>query len=322
MKRINVLFLTIAMVICFGTSAFAATKKPIKTVTITAKCVLNAGAEMDEDEEDEISIQASGTGYEYENYEIKTGDDEEWHSQANPEVTIYLTAKDGYYFNITKASQIKLRGCTYKTAARQNSSTTLAVTVTVNDVERAIGEVEEMRLSDQGVCSWEPIDGAAAYEVRFMRDNTTVGGTQVVHGATLDCAQYLTRGGSYHYKVRAIHEADSSVKGDWADSPDIYVSDAQAKAYREAAEAAESAGEWIQDKNGWRFRLPDGTFVAGKWKRINKEWYYFQPNSYIARGWTDIDGASYYLDPTTGAMWYNTTTPDGHTLGIDGRRAD
>lgn len=329
MKRLSSIILAIVMVVTFGTTAFAATKKPIKTVTITAKYTMTAGSdEFDEDAEEGFSIQASGTGYEFENYESKSqdSDDEEDTGKSdsgnNMEIVIYLAAKDGYYFNITKASQIKLRGCTYKSAARQNSSTTLAVTVVVTDVERAIGEVEEMKLSEKGVCSWEPIDGAGAYDVRFIRDTSRVGGTQTIQGTSLDCGQYLTKGGTYHFQIRAIHEDDPNVKGEWVDSPEIYVTDAQAKEYREAAEAAESAGDWIQDKNGWRFRLPDGTFVANAWRKINKEWYYFLPNSYIARGWTQIDGSWYYLDPTTGKMWVNTTTPDGYTLGIDGRRAE
>ena len=329
MKRISSIILAIVMVISFATSAFAATKKPIKTVTITAKYIMSSGSdEFNEDEDEGFVISASGTGYEFENYESKgeefydEDDTGSSHSAGDPEIVIYLAARDGYYFNITKASQIKLRGCTYKSAARQNSSTTLAVTVVVTDVERAIGEVEEMKLSDKGVCSWEPVGGAGSYEVRFMRDTTRVGGTQTVQGTSLDCGQYLIRGGTYHFQIRAVHADDPTVKGDWADSPDIYVSDAQAKEYREAAEAAESAGDWIPDKNGWRFRLPDGTFVANAWRKINKEWYYFLPNSYIARGWTQIDGSWYYLDPATGKMWVNTTTPDGYTLGIDGRRAE
>ena len=322
MKRISCLILTIAMVASLSTYAFAATKKPIKSVTITAHCTITAGAAMDdEDSGGEITIEAAGTGYDLDNYEV-VNESNGWEGGEIPEVIVYLAAKDGYYFNITKASQIKLRGCTYKSAARQNSSTTLAVTITLNEIKRAIGEVEEMKLSDKGVCSWEPIDGAGSYEVRFMRDESRVGGIQTVQGTSLDCGQYLTRGGVYHYQIRAVHEADPNVKGPWADSPDIYVSDAQAKEYREAAEAAESAGDWIQDKNGWRFRLPDGTFVANAWRKINKEWYYFLPNSYMARGWTQINGAWYYLDPATGAMWCNTTTPDGYTLGIDGRRAE
>ena len=34
----------------------------------------------------------------------------------------------------------------------------------------------------------------------------------------------------------------------------------------------------------------------------------------MATGWIELDGKSYYLDPSTGAMYANTRTPDNFWL--------
>ena len=60
MKRFSSILLAIAMVVTFGTTAFAATKKPIKTVTISAKYIMTTESEeFDEDEESGFIIEAS-----------------------------------------------------------------------------------------------------------------------------------------------------------------------------------------------------------------------------------------------------------------------
>ena len=41
----------------------------------------------------------------------------------------------------------------------------------------------------------------------------------------------------------------------------------------------------------------------------------------MQKGWQELGGKWYYLDPVNGNMWKNTTTPDGYTLGIDGAMA-
>jgi len=334
-KFISCIIFATVLVAAFGMTAFAATKKAIKSVNITAVGKVYAG-DMDGDEE--MSFTTTGTTYTVDSW---TFDNEAfaWEGGETPVATVYLNAKDGYTFAITKASQITLKKCTYKTAARQNSSSTLAVTVTLDSVGLKIDQVDEAYITEAGVCSWMPVDNAGSYEVRFMRDTAILGGTQVVQavpenetqviycdntftGYKFDGASYLTKEGTYHFKVRAIHKSDAKVKGEWTESPQITISDAKAKEYRAAAIAAASAGEWIQDSKGWRFKLPDGTFPAGQWKEIYQKWYYFKADSYAATGWQQIDGAWYYFDPTQCYMWLNTKTPDGYELSIDGRRVE
>lgn len=304
---------TFSMVFCMAFVGFAA-DKAIKSVTIRVS--YSEYEQENPDDESGIDIQASGTGYYLGQYEI-TNLEQVWNG-ANPEMTIYLEANDGYYFNITQASQIKFQGCTYKSAKRQASSTVLVVNVTVDQVKRSVDEVEDIVLTQEGKATWEPLGNVSGYEVRVFRNGSYVTAAPVT-GTEFNISPYLIRGGSYAVKVRGVHKIDANIKGEWAESEDIYISDEQAKANLEAAEAAESAGDWIQDAKGWRFRLPDGTFVTCAWRKINKEWYYFGTDSYMQVGWVQYDGSWYFMDPVLGSMWYNKTTPDGYSIGIDGR---
>ncbi len=299
-------------------SASAASKKAIKSVTIRAS--YTSAATDDFDDIGEAEIIASGTGYELESYETENPD-EVMEGTAKPVVKIYLSARDGYYFGITKASQIKLQKCKYKTAARQNSSTTLVVTVELTDIKLSIGNVEELELADSGKAKWEEIFNAGSYDVRVFRNGSRIA-SDTVTGTEYDISPYYLKEGSYSLRVRPSHKSDSKIKGEWAESNEVYLTEQQAKDNREAAERAESAGDWISDKGGWKFRLPDGTFVANAWRKINKQWYYFLPDGHMATGWTQIEGSYYYFDPSNGVLWVNTTSPDGYTIGIDGRRVE
>ena len=55
-------------------------------------------------------------------------------------------------------------------------------------------------------------------------------------------------------------------------------------------------GEWVQDKNGWWFRYPNGTWPANKWVFIGGYWYYFNNNGYRETGWLNLNGVKYYLN--------------------------
>jgi len=330
-RKIGCITLIFAMFVTMAVPCYAATKKAIKSVSIKVEGKINAGDEVGCEE---LSVSASGTGYALDHYEI-LNEAFIWEGGIIPEMTIYLTAKDNYYFNIQKASQISLRGCTYKTAARQNSATTLAVTVMLPAVGLSVGEVELAEVNGKGLCTWTAVENAGSYEIRFMRDSAILGGIQTVsgepktkmdlygeqvEGCTYDGMQYVTKAGTYHFKVRAIHKDDPTIKGNWTESTDVTLTEAEAKAVVAEYDAIQSAGDWINDAGGSRFRLPDGTILSSTWRRMHNEWYYFKPDGYAAKGWTQIDGSWYYFDPETGAMWKNTTTPDGYNLGIDGRR--
>ena len=112
-----------------------------------------------------------------------------------------------------------------------------------------------------------------------------------------------------------------------------------------------SGGQWMQDEKGWWYKRPDGSYPKNSWgyEAYNGKsyWYYFLDSGYMATGWVDVNGSKYYLFPNSdgwkgrmltgwqwidgncyyldlqgqneGALYRNTTTPDGFTVDQEGR---
>lgn len=57
---------------------------------------------------------------------------------------------------------------------------------------------------------------------------------------------------------------------------------------------------WKKDETGWKYKLPDGSFIANTWYEIafgnTKEWFYFNEQGYAITGWFQYNGNWYYLN--------------------------
>ena len=112
-----------------------------------------------------------------------------------------------------------------------------------------------------------------------------------------------------------------------------------------------SGGQWIQDEKGWWYKILYGSDPKNSWgyeAYLGKSyWYYFLDSGYMATGWIEVNGSKYYLFPNSdgwkgrmltgwqwidgncyyldsqgqneGALYRNTTTPDGFTVDSEGR---
>lgn len=72
---------------------------------------------------------------------------------------------------------------------------------------------------------------------------------------------------------------------------------------------------WIKDNKGWWYT--EGHSWAAGWRFINSKWYYFGQNGYMTTGWLNDNGKWYFLS-NNGDMLFNTITPDGYLLNMDG----
>ena len=112
-----------------------------------------------------------------------------------------------------------------------------------------------------------------------------------------------------------------------------------------------SGGQWVQDEKGWWYKRADGSYPKNSWgyEAYNGKsyWYYFLDSGYMATGWVEVNGSKYYLFPNSdgwkgrmltgwqwidgncyyldaqgqneGALYRNTTTPDGYAVDAEGR---
>ena len=310
------LLLGAVMSMLFAGLAFAYEKddKPIRSVSFSITGYIQIDTKPGEEE---LEIHTNGNKYDYDYYEVMN-DTFMWTLEDTPVLKVYLQAEEGYYFRITKASEIKINGGTYVSASRENNAYTLAVEVRLPSLDTQVAPIEKA-IMEGGVCTWTESEGAKAYEVKFMRNGTTLGGNQIVEGLTYDGTKYMTKSANYHFKVRAINKKDESIRGHWVDSNTVYVTEEQARAQRDANEEEDSRGRWEQTEQGWKF-YPDGEElpVKDKWRQIKDKWYLFDENGYMRTGWY-LDGDKwYYLDEQEGYLWRNAVTPDGYEVGIDG----
>ena len=104
----------------------------------------------------------------------------EWVATDVPELSIYLRAEDGYYFSLSKLSDVKLDGATLVKASKQDSSETLKLVVKLPSLSEYVAdfnEEETVNLTNNGFAIWNPISGAGSNEVMVYRDGSAVGVT-------------------------------------------------------------------------------------------------------------------------------------------------
>ena len=101
---------------------------------------------------------------------------------------------------------------------------------------------------------------------------------------------------------------------------------------------------WILDQNIWYYLQPDTGIMRTGWLLDGGYWYYLAENGAMCTGWQTVGGLWYYLNPTApmpqqvwnaqtgrreattagqrpyGAMYADTTTPDGSKVDASGAK--
>lgn len=95
------------------------------------------------------------------------------------------------------------------------------------------------------------------------------------------------------------------------------------------------AGEWNQTGYGWWYDNGNGSYTVNDWQYIDNTWYYFNQDGYMRTGWIPVNGKWYYCHAngamahdtwidgkyyvgSDGALYTNTTTPDGFLVDGNG----
>ncbi|MCD8084296.1 MAG: hypothetical protein LUE86_12520, partial [Clostridiales bacterium] len=269
-------------------------------------------------------------------------DEGEWSSGDIPKIEITLEADDDYKFDSMTKSKVKLRGddATYVSSKRQDSSTTLIITVKLDALEGTM-DIDDVNWETESstVAVWEETDGAKSYQVKLYRDSSSVGSTVTTSNTYYNFASLITREGDYYFKVRGV--SSNSKKGEWFESDYLYVDEEMlekinAGYYSQVSNDTSSSStsttttttptttvasdHWVWDTTAqkWWYSYASGGYPAGGWLEINGSWYCFDSSGWMMTGWILAGGNYYYCDTSTGAMLTNTTTPDGYRVGSDG----
>lgn len=69
----------------------------------------------------------------------------------------------------------------------------------------------------------------------------------------------------------------------------------------------DTSGAWAKDNTGWYFMKSNGQKAVNEWIRQGSKLYCVDSTGYMITGWRQMsNGNTYYFDPTTGELRYNT----------------
>lgn len=297
--------------------SFAASRKAIKSITLSIKA--NIVPETDYGEE-EIEIETTSNKFSVDGYEV-LNDDHGWTEDSVPKIRIMLVADDDYYFQSLSKEKITLKGgAEYIKSTRQDGSSTLLMDVELPSLQTTMRTLGNVVLSDTGIATWDAVGGAGSYEVKVYREDKAVGASMIVNTNSCNCRERLTKGEtSYTVKVRPVSKFDSTEKGEWAESPSIFITGDKAAEFRNNPTGG--SGAWVQSQeNGrWWYSNADGSYPANCWQQIGDKWYFFDAQGYMQTGWIAWEGKEYYCSEN-GDMLTNCMTPDNYLVGGDGAK--
>ena len=316
--------------------AMAASKTKVGKISLTIDSDIRTGREGGD-----VEVTPTGDNtdrYYVDSWEVTNDNGDTWTRSNPPEIDIVLGVEDEeeYYFASTSSSSFKLTlGSSSKyrfdkikivDAKRKDSNATLILTIQLifdkdADISSATASAglswDDAR---NGMGSWNPVSSSKYYQVQLMKDGSDTGDMKDIYDTSYNFADQIISPGTYRFKVRSV-KSSNSAKSSWSTSNAWAVNEADITAMGNTPQAsAPDGGSWQQAADGirWWWRNPDGSCPISAWKDINGQWYYFDAEGYMATGWIELDGKSYYLDPATGAMYANTRTPDNCWVDASG----
>ena len=303
-KQTAMIVLAAAMAVGTTIVPAAASRKKISSVNLSVTSDMRIGDDMDPAQ---IEIEEDSEKYYVESCDI-TNTGFYWTEEDVPRIEVYLTAEEGYYFSL-KSSDVHLDGATYVEAVKPSGmdSTQLKITMDLPSMAGRMDEIETVTLEKNGMATWNAVQGAGQYEVRLIRNSTTVGGTQTVQSTTVDFGYLMTKAANYTVKVRPVSRVNWEVKGKWASTGGLYIDSMAAAQFRSDNP---DGGEWVHDENGWWFRNEDGSNTAVDWQKIDGKWYYFNEQGYMLENSWVKTGEVYYYVGADGSMLRGAYVPD------------
>lgn len=208
----------------------------ISSVKITVSSKLEPGETLPEigigtsAEDGEINVSCSGSKYSIYKAEWVTSTSRTMEPGDTPEMKVWLDAEGDYYFNGSyKSSNVSISKGTFVSAKRENSDT-LVVRLKVKGIEGSFNPPDEAywKSNTKGTARWTAPDdgGTGKYEVVLRRGSSSVHTVETT-GTSYNFYPYMTREGSYSFRVRTIAKTSSEEqygkKSDWMESDEIYI---------------------------------------------------------------------------------------------------
>lgn len=267
------------------------------------------------------------------------------------EPKMVVTLKSDYYTSGEReyifrggysSSNVSVKGGTFVSARVKDGGDILEVTVKLKAVggQYPIPTLADWTNSGFGQARWGYDDTAdrkassGYYDVYLYRGSSVVKKLEKHQGTSYNFYPYMTKEGTYFFKVRAVggteSQSKSGKKSDWTQSDEIYVdkkhvSDGNGQNNQPGTNGGQVG--WIERGSTWYYRYPDGTYQRDSWAKINDKWYLFDSEGRMLIGWQIKNGHYYFLEQSgamltgwlrSGNKWYflnpNPTDQEGVML--------
>ena len=212
MKHLGTAALAVALAILTAFPALAANTKKITAVSLKIEADIQPG--MDFGEED-IDIDATGDKFSVGDYVVKN-EGSEWETDTVPLLEVTLDASEDYRFSTAiKRDKIRVKGAgaVCQRALRQDSGRQLVLTIELDSLQKSLRPIENVRLTSDGVVSWDTVSTAGSYEFRVYRDGKSVGSAITTTYNSYNCSEKLTKSANYSVKVRAVNRHGRILQG-------------------------------------------------------------------------------------------------------------
>lgn len=321
--------LAAAALLCAATPFDAMADTAITSVSLEITSDITAG-----EEGGDVEVSSSSSRYDVDQVEIRNEPSNEWDEGDEPRIRVTLSADSGYYFDSGfSESDVSLSGDEGDVTSVSRSRKELKINITLAELSESYydGEydldVSGLELDDtDGTAYWDEAEDARRYEVRLYRNGDSITSIKTTDDTDYDFSDEFTRSGDYSFRVRAVR--NSSNKGNWEESDEIYVSSSEAREIRNSSSSSSGSsssgpgvssggpgvssgggpgmaytGAWMWDSgvSRWWYCNADRTYTVNNWQYINNIWYYFDSQGYMVTGWQYINNNWYYMN-SQGAM--------------------
>lgn len=212
-------------------------------------------------------------------------------------------------------------------SAKRNSEDSLKLTIklkpikgTYNAPPNAVWE------NDRGMARWEPdnVLDSGYYDLILYRDGQTVTHIEKYKGNTYNFYSFMTKDGSYTYKVRTVPGTDKqSSYGKMSEYTESLALEVTEQNRSSGTSVNNGTVGFVQQNNVWYFYNPDGKMVRGNWAKWNGKWYYFDDYGAMQTGFITVGDEQFYLSNNGDMMsgwlrsgdayyYFNTTEGSGH----------
>lgn len=264
-------------------------------------------------------VYTNNNRYEVTDLDWITSDSKEMKVGSQPKMKATLRATDSSEYAFKggyQSSNISIKGGTYVSASRSGSDT-LYVTFTFKPLKGTYESPEnaEWRDSGYGNAKWSSVDNSSgAYDIYLYRGSNIIKKVEKLKATTYNFYPYMTKEGTYSFKVRTVPYTDSEKKygknSEWTESDEVYLPKEKVSDGRGQVDNPVTSDQvgWIKTENTWYYRYPDGTYHKNTWAKINDKWYLFDSSGAMVTGWQQRSNLWYYLN-NDGAMltgWINS----------------